>query len=83
MCKRGSGCYRKGWEVMVFEIGKCYKHKTGEEIKVIGELETTLYGKALIAESGDSSLFSAVGRTEDCSVNWTEITEEEWMKNFS
>jgi hypothetical protein len=27
--------------------------------------------------------FSAVGLGEDSAVNWEEITEEQWMKNFS
>lgn len=67
---------------MVFEIGKCYQHTTGSQIKIIGEVNSTLYGDSLMAEESDGS-FRPVGKTEDNAANWREITEEEWMKNFS
>lgn len=68
---------------MVFEIGKCYRHNGGEEISIIGELETTLYGKCLISESNRGWNLKPVGRDEDAAENWKEITVEEWMQNFS
>jgi len=67
---------------MIFEIGKFYRHSTGKQIAVLGELETTLYGKTLIAET-DSSHFISVGRDETSSENFHEISKDDWMKNFS
>jgi hypothetical protein len=68
---------------MVFEIGKYYRHTTGEMMAIRGELETTMWGKALIAESNQRSDLVPVGRDESSAVNWMETTEDEWMKSFS
>lgn len=71
-------------EVTTFKLGKCYRHTTGHEIKVIGVVDSTLYGMGLMAETNKhSERFQRVGNTEDHSVNYIEISEEEWMKNFS
>jgi len=67
---------------MIFEIGKYYQHTTGIELSIIGELETTLWGKTLIAET-NSSDFEAVGSDIYATTNYVEISKEEWMKNFS
>lgn len=66
-----------------FEIGKYYRHTTGEEIAILGRLKTTKFGECLIAESNKSINFKAVGEEEGAAVNWKEITKEQWMKNFS
>lgn len=69
---------------MVFEIGKFYRHTTGLELAIVGEVETTLYGKCLVAESNEpSGNLVAVGRDESATQNFIEITKEEWMKNFT
>ena len=69
---------------MKFEIGKFYRHTTGKDLAIIGELETTMFGKTLIAETKDiTECLMAVGRQESATANYTEITKEEWMKNFS
>lgn len=68
---------------MIFEVGKFYRHPTGEEMAVIGEAETTLYGKCLVAESNRSADLKPVGRHESHADNWSEISRDEWMKNFS
>jgi len=93
-------------KIQQFEIGKCYQHTTGREIKVIARAETTAYGSTLIAENAfakplpdieptadDQTItskigyihqdFSAVGDGHEHASNWFEITEEQWMKNFS
>jgi hypothetical protein len=67
---------------MGFEVGKCYRHTTGKEISVLVEVETTQWGKALIAEANFNSEIIAVGTYIGSSVNWTEISREEWEKNF-
>ena len=69
--------------MLIFEVGKFYEHTTGKQLAIICEAETTLYGKCLLAEQSDSFEFSAVGKSEDATDNWHEITKEEWMKNFS
>lgn len=68
-------------EPFCFEVGKYYRHTTGKEISVIGELKTTMYGITLIAETSNG--LETVGKDSSCAVNWTEISESEWMKNFS
>lgn len=67
---------------MKFELNKCYRHNGGEEMKIVGEADTTVYGKSLIGESRYGNL-SPVGYLEDNAINWTEIPESEWMKNFN
>lgn len=68
---------------MKFEIGKFYRHTGGEEIAILGEINSAMYGNCLVGESNVRTCFKPIGRDEDSTVNWVEITEEEWMKNFS
>lgn len=69
---------------MSFEIGKCYRHTTGHEIKIVGLLNTTMYGVTLMAECvGTREEFMPVGSDESATQNYIEISNEEWMKNFS
>jgi len=69
---------------MLFEIGKCYEHITGVRMKILCEAETTQWGNTLIAEEGKHGHgLISVANDIDCNVNWTEITEDEWMTNFS
>lgn len=39
---------------MKFEIGKSYEHNCGEQLYIVGEVDTLLYGKCLIGEVGKS-----------------------------
>lgn len=68
---------------MKFELGKCYRHTTGTEIKILGEVETMMYGKCFAAECNNSTNLLPVGMDEYNAVNWIEINEEDWQKNFS
>lgn len=68
---------------MIFEVGKCYRHTTGHEISIVAEVETTMFGKTLLAEQTDRLDFMAVGLSEANSENYKEITREEWMRNFT
>jgi len=70
---------------MLFEIGKCYKHTTGIMLKIVCEAETTMWGNTLIAEEEGKygHGLTTVGNNANCNDNWSEITEEEWMTNFS
>lgn len=68
---------------MTFEVGKCYKHPSGEQIKIVADANTTLYGDCFIAESNKNHDLLPMGKEESFTVNWSEITEEQWMENFS
>lgn len=39
---------------MKFKIGKSYEHNCGEQLYIVGEVDTILYGKCLIGEVGKS-----------------------------
>ena len=68
---------------MVFELGKYYKHTTYHYLYVCGVVNSHAYGMGLIAESihkGRNVEFMVVGSDENSSVNYTEITKEEYME---
>lgn len=69
---------------MQLEVGKCYRHTSGMEMSIIGIVETTLSGWAGVAERTDNHDLAMVAlNDEDAGIEWEEITEEEWMKNFT
>lgn len=61
----------------VFEIGKYYKHSSGQKMAIRGRLDTYFHGGCLVGEDGDSSLLP-VGSDTASTVNWYEISEKEW-----
>lgn len=65
-----------------FKIGKYYRHTSGEEIRIVGEVFTDLYGRTLLAESNRKPDLTPVGPSPHHAENWVEITREEWLKNF-
>ena len=68
---------------MVFEIGKFYKHNNANSyLAIIQEVETTLYGKGLLAEDEYGNLLVA-GKDKESAINWNETTKEDWLTNFS
>ena len=68
---------------MKFELGKCYQHTTGHKLAVIGLVDSHLYGSSLMAETNDDNeRFMCVGRDESATANYTEITREEFRKNY-
>jgi hypothetical protein len=62
---------------MAFEIGKAYRHNAGMTMRVLGELDTHIYGRTKIAER-DIGDFVPVGDHAGADDNWTEITEGEY-----
>ena len=68
--------------VFVFQPGKYYKHSGGGMLHCLHFLRTKMYGVTLIAED-DEGRFRAVGSSSDNTVNYVEITEEEYNSNFS
>ena len=59
---------------MVFEVGKAYKHNSGEKMRIIAEVNSYYFGHCLLAET-DSAEFIPVGKGEDYSVNWKECED--------
>lgn len=65
---------------MRFEIGKYYKHSSGEVMRILACVDTTIYGRTLLAEEGDTFGFQPVGwDSDDYAENWKEIDEDEWL----
>ncbi len=63
---------------MIFELGKYYKHSDGEMMRILGEVESNMYGTCLVGERQNKSDFQPVGTDESNAVNWAEIQKEEW-----
>ena len=68
---------------MKFEIGKYYRHNNGNMMNVIGGLQTTMYGGCLVGEEIFSTNLKPLGQDEESTINWSEITKDDWLKNFS
>lgn len=65
-----------------FELGKCYKHSTGEEMYICGIAETMLYGTTFIAETNNGwNLKPITMNDKDACANWVEINKEEFFNN--
>jgi len=68
---------------MKFEIGKYYQHGgIGKKIAVLGRIFTTMWGECLVGETSESRL-EPLGSDEGATINYKEITKQEWMKEFS
>lgn len=77
---------KEGENIMKFELGKYYRHTSGDMIATLDFLETTMWGKALITErvgTKNHDICCVGTDDEGYAQNWQEITKEEWMKNFS
>lgn len=66
---------------MKFELGRYYKHTTGSKIFICGLADSIFYGRGLIAEDERGEL-SRVGDSEENTVNYAEITKEEFMEGI-
>ena len=67
---------------MKFELGKCYEHTTGKQMKIVGVADTTLYGLGFVGETPEGT-YSIVGTSKENAINFVEISNEKWMQNFS
>lgn len=71
---------------MKFEIGKCYRHSGGNySVKIVGEVNSVMWGNCLVAEEnfpGQMTTLQPFGRDETSAINWEEVPEEEFMKNY-
>ncbi len=50
---------------------------------VLGFMDTTMYGRTLVAESTNDANLVPVGSDESSYDNWTETTHEDWMSFFT
>lgn len=66
----------------VFEIGKFYRHASGLEIHIVGDVNTTLYDKILVAENSEDVCLRPVSIGPGVRDGWVEISDKEWMSNF-
>lgn len=62
----------------IFELGKFYKHTTGDKIYICGVVDTYVYGKALVCEDVYGNL-RPVGDDKYATINYHEITKEEFL----
>ena len=71
---------------MKAEIGKFYAHEAGRNIAIVGEVETTKWGKMLVVEEADRTGHSIScierGDSDLSDATWVEIGKEEWLSNF-
>ena len=56
---------------MVFELGKCYQHTTGQRFKVIAEVDTYMYGPNVLIAETDKGDFIPLGRDEAATMNYS------------
>lgn len=63
---------------MVFELGKCYVHETGDRLFICGLADPFSYGKGFIAENNKGE-FSRVGDLVENTIGWKEITKKEFI----
>lgn len=72
-------------EILPFEIGKFYEDPfTGFRVKILCEVETTSFGKTLIAETNvDSCVIIAIKNDKETWARFKEIKEETWLSGFT
>lgn len=66
----------------MFELGKCYAHNGGCQMKIVGIMDSTMFGTCFVGEEIGGK-FIPVGMSNENFVNWYEISKDSWMKNFS
>ena len=64
---------------MRFQIGKSYKHGSGKYMRIIGAVQSTIFGLALVAETPGEGNFRPIGWNDHrYADNWQPISDEEW-----
>ena len=68
-------------ELEKFELGKCYKHNGGGAMYICGVADSIMWGTTFIAEErGNQNLTPVAMNSKDSTVNWFEITKDEFIK---
>ena len=58
---------------MNFEVGKTYRHTSGETIRVLTEVDSYMYGNCLLGENGKGE-FIPLSTEEWATENYEEVT---------
>ena len=66
---------------MLFEIGKYYKHNSGNKLYIITVGMTHQYGLCLIGEEKKYQNFIPIGMDEAATINWSEISKIEYFRD--
>lgn len=66
-----------------FEVGKVYKHPSGEIMHIVGAVKTTQHGWCLVGESSHRSDLKPVGQGDVHATGWKEISLDIWHAIFS
>ena len=71
-------------QAMQFEVGRFYKHSSGEMMAIVGAARTHVYGWVLIAERMRAGHYdiSPISPSPDAGQNWNSIPESEWLACF-
>lgn len=64
---------------MKFKIGRYYKHKDGDFMRIIIGAETKTWGRCLLAETSTGEI-RAISEEPEATQNWTEALESDWFK---
>jgi hypothetical protein len=72
--------FKEECDVMVFEIGKYYKHTCGSVLHICGCAETHVFGWTLIGDNKTGELIP-IGSGESHAVNYVEIKKDEFLNN--
>jgi len=69
---------------MKFEPRHFYKHSAGRTIAVLGTVLTYAWGQQFVIEETDKSgsSISCTAVNEEANENWTEISKEEFIREF-
>lgn len=65
-----------------FELGKYYKHTTGEMLHIVGKVETMMYGECFVGESTNCLNLKPIGIGEGYSDGFSEISKEEFESSY-
>jgi hypothetical protein len=66
-----------------FQIGRYYKHASGELMHIVGVVKTTLYGECLVAESSWGCDLKPVSMERWANEGWQEVDKSDWMACFT
>ena len=75
-------CGGSGQVIPAFQIGHVYAHQTGRLMRVVGEVETTGYGRVLVGEESSSSNLIPLGRDATASQGWREVKLVTWYDHW-
>jgi hypothetical protein len=64
--------------VVGFRMGRVYRHPSGLLMKIVGCVDTKMYGTCFVGECAGSTELRPVGLSQASAENWIEVPEHEW-----